>query len=83
VTDSDVGDGAMDEDVKTPDAIIELYQQMESVGMASTERFGPKVAVLAQKFCAEITRNSMRNVRQTMLDGWKMNVAGKSKGSEC
>jgi hypothetical protein len=80
--DSDAGDGAMDEDVETPDAIIELCRRMENVGMASTERFGPEVAVLAWKFRAEITRNSMRNVRQTTLDGWRMNVVGKSKGSE-
>jgi hypothetical protein len=79
---SDVGDRVMDEDVKTPDTIIKLCRQMESVGMASTERFGPEVAVLAWKFCAEITRNSMRNMRQTMLEGWRMNVVGKSKGSE-
>jgi alkylation response protein AidB-like acyl-CoA dehydrogenase len=75
-------DDEMEVDEETPTEIIELCRRMEKVGMSSTDKYGAELAVLACKFCAELTKDMMRGAKQTTLDAWTTKTMRKENGKE-
>jgi hypothetical protein len=85
-TDNNSGDSDSDSDdniePETRDNIVALCRQMEHVGMTSTDPLGAELANLAHKFCGLVVKQSIRESKQTTLDGWTTKATTTTKGKE-
>jgi hypothetical protein len=81
---SDDSESDFDDNIEpeTRDNIVALCRQMEHVGMTSTDPLGAELANLARKFRGLVVQRSIRESKQTALDGWTTKATTTTKGKE-